>query len=216
MLSPGASAPDPLARKRDEPLSLIFHGRVSRSTHSPLFHTSIFVIGWISQIVPPSRTREVLIRWMRLEAHIVDRPAHGEVVEHLEPVAGEPEHPVCEVVEKASDAGATETTRFGFEVEDLTDDARLPIQAAVVPRAERLEGRAVLGEHRRCEDPVCGDCLIAARLLCDAARIPSLEQEEGQGRRTRLRSRPGESPIDRSLERLSPRRISQKYVQAGR
>ena len=41
-----------LLRKRSEPLSLTFHGIVSRSTHAPLFHTSIFVIGWISQIVP--------------------------------------------------------------------------------------------------------------------------------------------------------------------
>jgi hypothetical protein len=41
-----------LLRKRSEPLSLTFHGIVSRSTHAPLFHTSLFVIGWISQIVP--------------------------------------------------------------------------------------------------------------------------------------------------------------------
>jgi hypothetical protein len=35
--------------------------------------------------------REVLIRWMGLQAWIVDRPAHGEVVEHLKAVSSESE-----------------------------------------------------------------------------------------------------------------------------
>ena len=60
-------------------------------------------------------TSEVLIRWMRLQAWIVDRPAHREVVEHLETVVREPEDPVCEVVEEAADAGAADPACFGFE-----------------------------------------------------------------------------------------------------
>jgi hypothetical protein len=38
---------------------------------------------------------------MGLQAWIVDRPAHGEVVEHLKTVSSESEDPVCEVVEEA-------------------------------------------------------------------------------------------------------------------
>ena len=119
---------------------------------------------------------------MGLQARIVDRPAHGEVVEHLKAVAREPEDPVGEVVEEAADAGAADAACFGLEVEELSDDAGLPIQAAVEPGPERLEGRAVLGEHGRCEDAVGGDFLIAARLLGDPARIPLLQEEERQGR----------------------------------
>lgn len=160
-------------------------------------------------------TSEVLIRWMRLQAWIVDRPAHGEVVEHLETVVRESEDLVCEVVQEAADAGAADAACFGFEVEDLSDDACLPIQAAVEPGPEHLEGRAVLGEHGRCEDAGGSDFLVAARLLGGAARIPALEEEEGQGLGTRLWSRPSESPIHRSLKRLLARGVSQEGVQAG-
>jgi len=63
---------------------------------------------------------------MRLQAWIVDRPAHREVVEHLETVVRESEDLVCEVVQEAADAGAADAACFGFEVEDLSDDACLP------------------------------------------------------------------------------------------
>ena len=98
---------------------------------------------------------------MGLQAWIVDRPTHGEVVEHLKAIAREPEDPVGEVVEEAADAGAADAACFGLKVEDLSDDACLPIQAAVEPGPERIEGRAVLGEHGHCEDAVGSDFLIS-------------------------------------------------------
>ena len=63
---------------------------------------------------------------MGLQAWIVDRPAHGEVVEHLKAVAREPEDPVREVVEEAADAGAADAACFGLEVEDPPNDTCLP------------------------------------------------------------------------------------------
>jgi hypothetical protein len=80
---------------------------------------------------------------MGLQAWIVDRPALGEVVEHLETVSSESEGPVCEVVEEATDPGAADAACFGLEVEDLSDDACLPKEPLLCSE-ERDEPRQVL------------------------------------------------------------------------
>ena len=105
---------------------------------------------------------------------------------------------------------------FGLEVEDLSDDACLPIQAAVEPGPERIEGRAVLGEHGHCEDAIGSDFLIAARLLGGTAGIPLLQEEERQGPRTPGWSGPDKAPIHRFFERLPACGISQEGIEAGR
>ncbi len=50
----------------------------------------------------------MLIRRMGLQAWVVDRPAHGEVVEHLEAVAREAEDPVRTEMDGASCARGTQ------------------------------------------------------------------------------------------------------------
>lgn len=145
--------------------------------------------------------REMLVRRMGLQARIVDRPAHGEMIEHLEPIARETEDLMREVVEEAADPRGPNTGRFRLEVEELSDDARLPVQAPVEPRSERFEGRAVLGKHRRREDAIGGDRLVATGPLGVALRIARFQEEERQRCGTCLCSGPREGAIQRSLER---------------
>src|SRR6185437_10959153 len=81
----------------------------------------------------PSSSGQVRVGGNRLEARVVDRASHREVIEDLEAVAGELERPMTDVVEEAADARGTDARRLGFEVELLAHDAGLPVEPPVEP-----------------------------------------------------------------------------------
>ncbi len=79
---------------------------------------------------------QVVVRRQRLQARIVDGPTDREVVDDLEPVVFvATHHLVGYVVEESTDARRADALGFGFEVERLPDEASLPMQSAVEPRA---------------------------------------------------------------------------------
>ena len=77
-------------------------------------------------------------------------------------MAGQAQHVVDRVVVKATDSGAAGACRLGFQIQHLSDDARLPEQLTVERRAEFLQARVELGEHAEAEESIGGDVLIAA------------------------------------------------------
>src|SRR4051812_29755889 len=123
----------------------------------------------------PSSLGEVRVRGDRLEADVIDRAPHREVIEDLEAVTRKLERPMRDVVEEAADAGGADTRRLGLEVELLAHDAGFPMETPVEPGAESFERGTVLRKHRRCEDAVGRDVLTAARLRGDPARIACFE-----------------------------------------
>ena len=80
---------------------------------------------------------------------------------------------------------------------------------------EEAEGRSVFAEHRRREDPVGSDFLVAARLLGGAARIVRFQKEKRQRCRAPVCSCPRQGAIHRALQRLLAQGVSDESVQAG-
>src|SRR5688500_178406 len=149
------------------------------------------------------------------ESRVVHRAADGEVVERLELEVPEAEHLVYRVVEEAADAGRAHAGGFGFEIEHLPNEARLPEEAAVERRPVLDQRRLVLGEHAEREGAVAGDVLAAAHLGGEHARVAALEEEERQLRGAAGRRLPREMRVHRAFELLHLCRIARERIQAG-
>jgi len=108
---------------------------------------------------------------MGLQARVVDRTTHREVVEYLKAVALESEDVMAQVIEKAANVRAANLGCLCLEVLYLTSDPCFPIEPAVKPGVERL---AILGEH--CD----GNRLIATRLLGKIADVSFHKKKSGK------------------------------------
>ena len=94
----------------------------------------------------------------RLQSLIGERGANCEVIEALQFLVFDAEHIMHRVVEVTPDPGAAHPSRFGFEVEHLTQNAGFPKQVAVKPRCLRQAG-FIFGQHAEAEGAVGGDVL---------------------------------------------------------
>src|SRR5262245_14592035 len=90
---------------------------------------------------------------------VVARPTHREVVEALDRHTPQSEHAMGGIIEVAADARGAHTGGLGLEVQHLTDQTRLPEQAAVEPGSQLDQRSGELGEHRDAERAVAGDLL---------------------------------------------------------
>src|SRR5687768_7303667 len=100
------------------------------------------------------------------DPRILDRRADGEVVEAL-PLHGlavDPKGFTHRVVEEAADAGAGYARRRRFQIQHLTDQPRLPEQAAVGPIAFLLQRPGEVRDHAEAEGALAGYGLKAAQL----------------------------------------------------
>jgi hypothetical protein len=65
---------------------------------------------------------------LRLDPRVVERLADGEVIERLKARVGELEQLVEHIVEEAADAGAPKASRFGLEVERMSEYPGSPVE----------------------------------------------------------------------------------------
>jgi hypothetical protein len=132
---------------------------------------------------------------MGLQARVVDRTTHREVVEYLKAVALETEDVMAQVIEKAANVRAANLGCLCLEVLYLTSDPCFPIEPAVKRGVERLERLAILGEHCDGKRAVGGNRLIATRLLGKIADVSLHKKKERQRVRTSIGCVPQEASL---------------------
>ena len=84
------------------------------------------------------------------------------------------------IVEEAADAGAGNPGRRRFQIQHLTDQPRLPEQAAVGPVAFLLQRAGEVRDHAEAEGAFAGDGLKAAQLRRLPLQIARAEAEQRQ------------------------------------
>src|SRR5438132_11166184 len=112
-----------------------------------------------------SATGEVCIRRVSPQPRVLDRRADGEVIQVLKAVAGQAEQVVKGVVEVAADAGRANPRCFRLQVEDVAEDAGLPAQAAIPPRALLADAVAELRDHAEAQGAARRDPRVTAHRL---------------------------------------------------
>src|SRR5438093_12863960 len=100
----------------------------------------------------------------RGQARVVHVPPGGEMVQRLKRSMVEAEHLVNRIIKKAADAGVAHARRFGFEVEHLAVEPRLPKQPAVKPRPTPAQRRLQFGKHAEGERTGAGTVLETATM----------------------------------------------------
>ena len=90
-------------------------------------------------------------------------------------MAVESQHLVNRIVVEAADPRGSSAGGFGFEVENLTDEAGFPVEAAVCRTATLLERRVEVGDHPQAEESVGSDVLIATE---PAREVPTIAARE--------------------------------------
>ena len=96
------------------------------------------------------------IRRLRLDPAVLQRRADGKVVEILPAAVAETQQTVHRVIEITADAGSPQTLRFGFQLEDLTDEPGFPEQTWIEPGSAGDE-RVEACQHAEGEGAVPGD-----------------------------------------------------------
>src|SRR5207247_10509951 len=99
------------------------------------------------------------------------------MVQRLKRSMVEAEHLVNRVIKKAADAGGAHARRFGFEVEHLADESRLPKQPAVKPRPMPVQRRLQFGNHAQGERTVAGNVLVTPHPSSPWTDIPLLKEK---------------------------------------
>src|SRR6202162_5679889 len=78
-------------------------------------------------------SRLKLVRGQCGEPGIVDRAAHGEVIQALPGIAADSKQRVHFVIEETADPGGAHAGSLGFKIENLPDHAALPEKMAIAP-----------------------------------------------------------------------------------
>ena len=116
---------------------------------------------------------------------VVDGATKRKMVEILEGVTFHSSYTVSAVVEEAANAGGAYVERFRLQVEQLADQARLPVKALVEGGTTGLEGLFELRHHGDRVDPIGGDRLAAAQTSRRTPYIALGEEVEREVRRAR-------------------------------
>ena len=138
------------------------------------------------------------------------------MVEVLKPVALQTEQVVKDIVEVAADSRPANTSRLGFEIEDLAQDACLPVKVPIPPRPALPDRRTEVGDHPEAERTIGGDLLMATDDPRHVPEVAAGQEEERQVLRAAGRPRPLEPGAQRSPQTVVCAPVPLEQVEARR
>src|SRR2546422_9883988 len=153
-------------------------------------------------------------QWAR--AVVLTVPPGGEMVQRLKRSMVEAEHLVNGIIKKAADAGGAPARRFGFEVEHLADESRLPKQPAVKPRPMPVQRCLQFGNHAQGERTVAGNVLVTTHLCSQLSDIPLVKEKERKSVRASRWRAPRKMAVRGLAERGQYGTVSDQHIQPGR
>src|ERR1700693_2295381 len=105
-------------------------------------------------------SRLKLVRGQCGEPGIVDRAAHGEVIQALPGIVVDSKQRVHFVIEETANPGGAHAGRFRFKIKNLPEHAALPEELPVTPWF--MQSDFELRKHPQRKTRVCADILVAA------------------------------------------------------
>ena len=145
---------------------------------------------------------------------VVDWSTKRKMVEILEGVTFHFSYTVGAVVEEAANAGGAYADRFRLEVEQLADQACLPVKALVEGGSAGLKGLFELRHRGDRVDPIGGDRLAAAQVGRRTPHIALGKEVEREVQRARGLANPCSLGGQMVVEVVVRRRVTDEAVEA--